>query len=109
MKTTNQILPIGDQTQAIELQRTYNQALGEKFNLEFQLKSLEIGNYGRKKLQVEIAKLTEVIIRADESIFVIHFPNSVMQKITKRKIQKCKKELKHLYNSYIAIKNKIII
>ena len=66
-----ELLPIGDKNQLKELKSIYKRALEEKFNLENVLNNLEIGDYGRIKLQKEIAKLTDILIRADENIFVI--------------------------------------
>ena len=66
-----ELLPIGDKNQLKELKSIYKRALEEKFNLENVLNNLEIGKHGRIKLQKEIAKLTDILIRADENIFVI--------------------------------------
>lgn len=79
-----EILGAGDAKYIKHSRCMYNQILNEKWQLETKLQELKIGNYGRIYLQVEIAKLQEMMIRIDENIFIVKMGvNTKCQKWTK--------------------------
>ena len=73
MSITSKILPTGDAVEVKALRQLYNQALAEKWELERELNLLTLGTAGRAKLQLEIAKLHDIMIPADQRIYLIIF------------------------------------
>lgn len=88
MSITNKILPTGDAREVKALRQLYNQALGEKWEIVRQLSTMLLGTAGRAKLQVEIAKLHDIMIPADERIYLIMFYEHEQRKQRERELRK---------------------